>query len=448
MQTHATISIGEAFFRLAVVMLLVAANGFFVTAEFALVGARRTRIEELARKGHRGALLVQQEFSNLNLYLSATQLGITLASLGLGWVAESTLAILLVQWFDALAAPWNVVATHTVSGVVAFAFITFMHIVLGEQAPKVLALTLPERAALWTAGPLFVFARVFAPFIWALNTASNLTLRAVGLKPAAGAERVHRPEEIEILVTQSYEHGLLAEEPVEMIRGVFDLSETIAAEVMTPRTDVVAVPDTATPDEVADVVVKYGHSRIPVYHDNIDHIVGVVLARDAWRAQRDGGPPLAELVRPVPFVPETKPLEDLLREMQAQRTHMVVVVDEFGGTAGVVTLEDVVEEIVGEITDEDEAGRPPIEELPSGDLLVDGGVPVWELNEEYDLDIPEGDYTTVAGFILDRLGRIAQPEDSVTFAGGRMRVVDMAGRRIERVLVSRSARPSSEAGAG
>ncbi|HET9982049.1 MAG TPA: hemolysin family protein [Longimicrobiales bacterium] len=445
MQTHATISIGEAFIRLAIVMLLVAANGFFVTAEFALVGARRTRIEELARKGNRGARLVQQEFSDLNLYLSATQLGITLASLGLGWVAESTVAILLIQWFDAFAAPWNLIATHTVSGVLAFAFITFMHIVLGEQAPKVLALTMPERAALWTAGPLFVFARVFAPFIWALNAASNLTLRSVGLKAAAEAERVHRPEEIEMLVTQSYEHGLLAEEPVEMIRGVFDLSETIAAEVMTPRTDVVAVPDTATLDQVADVVVEQGHSRVPVYHENIDHIVGVVLARDVWRAQRDGKPPLEELVRPVPFVPETKSVEDLLREMQAQRIHMAVVVDEFGGTAGVVTLEDLVEEIVGEITDEDEAGRPPIEELPSGDLLVDGGVPVWELNEGFDLHIPEGDYTTVAGYILDQLGRIAEKDDVVTFPGGRMSVVDMAGRRIERVLISRTAKRPPEA---
>ena len=214
----------EIVFRLAVVLLLVLANAFFVAAEFALVGARRTRIEALARAGNRRAKLARGAIRHLNDVLSATQLGITLASLGLGWVGEGTLAAMFRQFFDALPAAWAIVASHTLAGVIAFLLITFLHIVIGELAPKGIAVLAPERTSLWTAGPLVAFARVFRPVIWLLNGAANLVLRPLGVRSPSEIERVHRPEEIEMLVTQSYEHGLLNEEPVEMIRGVFDLT--------------------------------------------------------------------------------------------------------------------------------------------------------------------------------------------------------------------------------
>ena len=435
MPTDADLTGFEILIRLAVVFLLVLANGFFVAAEFSLVGARRTRIEALARAGNRRAKIARSAIKRLNDYLPATQLGITLASLALGWVGEATLATMLRHWFQALPTAWAIVATHTVAGIIAFILITFLHIVLGKLAPKSLAVLAPERMSLWTAGPLVAFARVLKPFIWVLNHSAALVLRTLGLRAPTELERVHRPEEIEMLVTQSYEHGLLSEEPVEMIRGVFDLSETSAAEVMTPRTDVVAIPEGASVDEAAELILTEGHSRIPVFQNNLDHIVGVILARDVWRAQRAGETLLQPLIRPVPFIPDTKSLEDLLREMQKERTHLAVVIDEFGGTSGIVTLEDLVEEIVGEIADEHEAGSPDIQELETGEVVLSGGAPIFELNERYHLGLPEDDYTTVGGYILGRLGRIAQKGDEVFFRAGRIRVLEMLGRRIGRVTL-------------
>jgi len=435
MEPDTALSAGDIVWRLSLALLLVFANAFFVAAEFALVGARRTRIESLAEEGNTRARLARIAIRNLDHYISGTQLGITLASLGLGWVGESTLAAVIIQAFDGLPPPWNTVATHTVAGFIAFAFITFLHIVLGELAPKSLALLFPETTSLWTAGPLIGFSKIFSPFIAILNGSANLLLRLVGLRPPTEVERVHRPEEIEMLVTQMYEQGALAEEPVEMIRGVFDLSETTAGEVMTPRTEIVAVPVDASVDQTAEIILEAGHSRIPVYEGSLDRIVGVVLARDVWRAQREGQKSITGLIRPLPYVPDSKDIEGLLREMQEQRVHMAVVVDEFGGTAGIVTLEDLVEEIVGEIRDEYEVEPPAIEEAETGEIFVNGSVTIFDLNERYDLDLPEDEYTTVAGYVMARLGHIPVVGEEVQFAGGRLRVVSMDGRRVDRLAL-------------
>lgn len=427
----------EVAWRLGIAVLLVVANGFFVAAEFAFVGARRPRIEAMAEAGNRRAVLANHAIRHLDHYISATQLGITLASLGLGWVGESTLASVFIGIFHTLPAPFDVLATHAVAGTLAFALITVMHIVLGELAPKSVALLLPEETSLWTAGPMILFARVFTPFIWVLNGLANALLRAMGMQPASELESVHRPEEIEMLLNQSYESGLMGREPVEMIRGIFDLSETNAGEVMTPRTEIIALPADATLEEAAELILAQGHSRIPVYDDSLDHILGVVLARDVWRAQRDGrSDTLAGMTRPIPFVPDSKSVEDLLQDMQADRVHMAVVVDEFGGTAGLVTLEDLVEEIVGEIHDEHEVARLEILETGEGQALISGSVLVTDLNERFDLDLPDTDYTTVAGYIMGRLGRVARRGDVVEIGGGRLRVLTMDGRRIARLVLA------------
>jgi CBS domain containing-hemolysin-like protein len=440
-QIHLTA--GDIVVRLVLVVLLVLANGFFVAAEFALVGARRPRIETLARAGNRRARLARHAIEHLDHYLSATQLGYPLAWLGVGWGGETTLAAILIQAFDSLPGPWDVIATHAVASVIAFIAITVLHIVLGELAPKSLAILFPETTSLWTAGPLIGFSRLLSPFIFTLNGAANLLLRAVGLRAATEMERVHRPEEIELLITQSYEHGLLREEPVEMIRGVFDLSETTAGEVMTPRTDVVALPVSASIDEAANVMIESGHSRLPVYEETLDRILGVVLARDVWRAQRDGAKTLRELIRPVPFVPDSKPIEGLLREMQQERVHLAVVVDEFGGTAGIVTIEDVIEEIVGEIGTEYTEEEAEIEVLPTGEILLDGALPIADVNERYRLELPEHEYNTVSGYIMGQLGRIPRVGDEVTFPGGRFRVISMDGRRVDRLSLFFQPEPSN-----
>lgn len=442
--TATTLSAGDIALRMAIALFLVLANGYFVAAEFSLVGARRTRLEGLAEAGNRRARTALSAVHDLDRYISGTQLGITLASLGLGWVAESTIAATIIQLFDGLEDPWSLLATHAVAGTIAFVFITFLHIVLGELAPKSLALLFPEEVSMWTAGPLILFSRILAPFIAVLNGAANLLLRSVGLRTPREAERVHRPEEIELLLAQTHEHGLLKDQPVEMIRGVFDLSETSVMEVMTPRTDIVALPVTASVTEAADRILESGHSRIPVYEGTIDHISGVVLARDVWRAHRDRRQSLARLIRPLPFVPETKTVEDMLKEMLAQRVHLAVVLDEYGGTAGLVTVEDLVEEIVGEIADEHEMDEPEIATTDEGEILVAGWVPVAELNERYGLEIPEDEYTTVAGFVMGLLGRIAEPGEEVAFEGGRLRVLQMSGRRIDRL----SFVPAAEDGEG
>lgn len=433
-----TLSTAQILFRIGIALLLVAANGFFVAAEFALVSTRKSRIQELADQGDRRARFVLTALGDLNLYLSSSQLGITLASLALGWVAESTLATVLIQAFRGLPSPWNVLASHAVAGTLAFVFITFLHIVLGEQAPKTFALTLPEKTSLWAAGPLVLFTRVLKPFIAFLNASSNFTLRRVGLRPMGEAERVHRPEEIELLVAQMFEHGVLAEEPVDMIRGVFDLSETTAEEIMTPRTEMVAVEINTSVDQVADLMVESGHSRFPVFRDNIDHIVGVVLARDVWRAQkRQTTEALGDLVRSLPYIPQNKSVETLLREMQVERVHMAVVLDEYGGTAGLVTVEDLLEQIVGDIRDEHEQEIPGIEEAEDGLVRLAGSVPVADLNERYSLDLPENEYTTVAGYVMGLLGRVAIEGEDIAFPGGRFHVLSMSGRRIKALQMLR-----------
>jgi CBS domain containing-hemolysin-like protein len=439
--------LGSILLRLLLAFLLVAANGFFVAAEFALVGARRTRIEALARSGNRRARLAEAAIHRLDHYISGTQLGITLASLGLGWVGESTIATIIIQLFESLPPPSNVIAAHAVATVIAFTFITFLHIVLGELAPKSLALLLPESVSLWTAGPLIVFSRIMSPFIRLLNGAANLMLRTVGLRAPTEMERVHRPEEIEMLLTQSYEHGLLKEEPVEMIRGVFGLSETTAAEVMTPRPDVIALDVLTTVQEAAVFILEEGHSRYPVFEETIDHIVGIVLARDVWRAQTQGVTELAEVMRPALFVPDTKPLEELLREMRRERAHMAIVIDEFGGTAGIVSIEDMLEEIVGEIADELDEAAPELAHGPSGEVLVSGGMAIAELNDLLRLRLPDEDYTTVGGFVLGRLGRVARVGDEVRVRGGTLRVLEMDGRRVMRIaLFLHKAPPAAEEG--
>ncbi len=430
------LSAGSVAVRLAIVVALVLANAFFVAAEFALVAARKTRIDSLVAEGNRRARVAREALIHLDRYISGTQLGITLASLGLGWVGEGAIAAIFVQVFQDVPEPWRILAAHGVAIPLAFAIITFLHIVLGELAPKSLALLYPEEVSLWTAGPLIVFSRVLAPFIVFLNGAANLLLRLLGLRAPTELERIHRPEEIEMLLLQTHEHGLLAEEPVEMIRGVFELSEITAGEVMTPRTEVIALPLGSTVADAADLILECGHTRIPVYEESLDQIVGLLLAHDVWGAERAGKESLAELIRPLVFVPDSKPIEGLLMEMQSRRIHMAVVVDEFGGTAGIVTLEDMVEEIVGEIQDEYETEPPEIEETPAGEVHLSGGVPVYELNERFRLKLPEEDYTTTAGYILGRLGRIANVGDEVTFPGGRLRVLEMDGRRIDRLALT------------
>jgi CBS domain containing-hemolysin-like protein len=438
------LTVGQVAWRIGFALLLVAANGFFVAAEFALVGSRRTRIEALAREGNRLAGFARRALKRLDHYLSATQLGITLASIGLGFVAESTIAAVLIQLFVGLDDPWNVVASHAVAGTIAFAVITVLHIVLGELAPKSLAITAPEAVSMWTAAPLMAFAWVLAPFIYVLNGLANRLLQAIGQEPVSELHHVHEAAEIEVLAIQSAAAGRLGEEPVDMIRGVFDLSETTAEEVMTPRTEVVAVARADGVPGAARLIVEEGHSRLPVYEESLDRVVGVVVARDVWRAERAGVTDLDDIIRPATFVPDSKSVEELLREMQRERVHLSIVVDEFGGTAGVVTIEDLVEEIVGEIQDEFDHERPDFVFGGDGRLYLEASLSLADINDRLELDLPEAEYTTLGGYLMGRMGRIAREGDVIESPAGRFTVLAMLGRRILRVRLD-PAPPAPEA---
>lgn len=434
---------GSTLAKLALVALLVAANAFFVAAEFALVAVRRTRIQERVEQGDRLARAVEVAQAGLDRSISGTQLGITLASLGLGWIGEPVVAGTIEDLFVALPPPWSTIMTHAAAVVIAFSFIAFLHIVLGELAPKSLAITRPEGMSRFLAVPLNLFNIVAAPFLWILNGAASLVLRGVGLSRAGLDERAHSPEEIQMLLRHSRLRGVVERDEEAMIHGVFELTRTVAREVMTPRPDIVAVPESAGLDEVLRVAAESGFSRLPVHRGSIDDISGIVLVKDllGWlRRPEPGGFDLRSVAREPYFVPDTKPVDDLLAELRHHKVHLAVVVDEFGGTDGIVTLEDLLEEIVGDIYDEHDVPQADITFLPDGRVLVDGGADLADLLAEFDLPAVEEGYDTVAGYVIGQLGRIPEAGERVRLGEAELEVLETEERRVTR-LELRGTRP-------
>jgi len=419
--------------KLASVVVLVALNAFFVAAEFALVGARRTRLEEMAHRGDRKAALAQRALQTLDRYISATQLGITLSSLGLGWIGEPALAGLIQGAFGWLPVGAQLIATHGVAVVIAFIIITALHIVLGELVPKALALLYPETISSWLAGPLIGFAWVMHLPITVLNGTANRLLRLFRISPPGEHERLHSPEEIRMLVEQSEEGGSLGKEDARLLEGVFEFSEKTAQEVMTPRTQMVALERVLTVEEAADVVAQARRSRYPVYGESLDDIVGVVHAKDILTAVRQHpGSNVGGIMRPPLFVPGTREVEDVLADMKRLKVHLALVLDEYGGTAGLVTMEDLLEEIVGDIFDEyDRLERPA--PSPEGAPLLDGSMSISDFNAEHDLQLDDTDYTTLGGYLFGQLGRLPRAGDRVTVDKDAFEIVEMDGRRVKSV---------------
>jgi CBS domain containing-hemolysin-like protein len=442
----------EILWKLAAVILLVAANGFFVAAEFALVSADETRLAGLVEKGDRLSRTVRAAQADLNLYLSSCQIGITLASLGLGWMGEPAIAETLMFLFSGLPAPFDWVARHTVAVVIAFAGITYLHVVFGEVAPKALAIFHPERVSRWIIRPLIFFTRAGAPLIWSINEMANALLRLFRVHPPTQAERVHTPQEIMLLVRRSGEVGKVERDEQAMISGVFELTHTVAREVMTPRPDIVAVPVTVKLDELVETVRRSGYSRLPVYRASLDNIVGIALVKDLLPLAAGGDRAdfdVSRIMREPYFVPDTKSVDDLLAEFRRLKIHMAIVVDEFGGTDGLVTLEDLIEEIVGEIYDEHDVARPMFMRTARGEPLIDGGAPIDEVNEQFGLALPHEDYDTLGGFILGELGKVPQRGDAVSVAGAELVVERVDDRRVRLVrLVKRGDGPAGSRGEG
>ncbi len=427
--------------RLGAVLLLVLVNAFFVAAEFALVSARRGTIDLMAKAGDGAARSVQQALDGLDRYVSATQLGITLASLALGWIGEPAVALLVDRTLLAVGLPVPVGAEHGALALgAAFVLVAFLHIILGELAPKSLALARPEGVSRVVVRPLVVFARVTKPFTWLLERAAAAVVRPLGVRPANGSHRSHTADELRLLVMQSGAQGKLDEADTAMLASVFDFHDKKAQDVMRPRTEIVAIAIDATEAEVRQTLETERYSRYPVYRESLDDIVGVFLAKDLWlRAPTAGTAPfaLALYVREALFVPSSRRAERVMEDLRRTRAHMAVVLDEYGGTAGIITMEDLVEEVVGDIADEHDATLRDALEL-DGVLELAGTMNVSDVRSDFHLALPDGEWTTLGGYVFSRLGRVPKIGDRAPFPGGELEVVAMDARRVAALRVHRT----------
>ena len=431
--------------RLLAIIVLVLLNGFFVGAEYALVRSRRTRLEAMTRTGDRLARFALRATSNTPRLLSASQLGVTLASLGLGWIAVDLVEEAAAGWLARLPVGTEMALRGSLGAAVALASVAYLHIVFGELAPRAAALQQPEAALRWLAPPLTWFAWLTTPFTWVLSRSAAVLLRGLGRKPESAEESVHSQEELRILVEQSQEGGEIEKHDAELIEGVFEFSEKNAREVMTPRTEIVALPLEATLEEALELVQEGGFSRYPVYEDTIDNIIGLVLVKDLLsvlvrRQPANGRSAPAEefavrsIMRAVHVVPGTREVEEVLGDFKRLKEPMAIVLDEYGGTAGLVTMEDLLEEIVGEILDEYDEPEEQVS-IGGGEVCVAGTTHIGELNERYGLGVPEDGYTTIGGFVFGTLGRLPVVGDRVTAGGAVFTVREMEGRRIELLAV-------------
>jgi CBS domain containing-hemolysin-like protein len=432
-------------FNIFLVFLLVFANGFFVASEFALVGVRRSRIATLAATGDKRAARLLGLVDNLNAYISATQLGITLASLALGWIGEPAIAHLLEV---PLKGRVSETVMHTIAFAIAFGIITFLHIVLGELAPKTIALERAEKTALAIALPMQLFYKFLYYPIRLLDWAGTRTVRLFGLHPSSDHASIYTEEELRQLIDVSRRSGHLEEEQQKLINRVFDFADAEVREAMIPRTAVDAIPLRATLEETRRAFRTLGYSRLPVYRERLDDVVGVVFRRDL-EPYLEGAQAtefkLEKLLHQPLFLPAAAHLGVVLKQMQATRTHLAIVVDEHGGMEGIVTIEDLLEEIVGEINDEfDEEVRAQIMEGTDGTYLLDGMLAVRDMNRHFELQIPEdGSYTTVAGFFLAQAGHLPRQGETLEHEGALFTVERMEGRRIRRLRFKPTAKAQS-----
>ena len=419
--------------RVLLIVILLLLNGFFVAVEFALVRSRRTRLEAMVRSGDRLAQFALTATSNLARVLSASQLGITLASLGLGWAIEGTLGSFFEHWFTQLPVAIEASLRVSIGAAVALTCATFMHVVFGELAPRAAALNHPEQFARYLAPLLLAFAWLTSPFTFVLNKSAELVLRLFGQRADVREETVHSPDELRMLIEHSEEGGAIDTQDAALMEGVFEFSEKNAREVMTPRTEVVALPIDATLEEALATVDESNFSRYPVFDESLDNVIGVVLAKDLLRALRRGPDlfSLRDIVRDVLVVPGSREVEEVLSDFKRRKEHLAVVLDEFGGTAGIVTMEDLLEEIVGEILDEYDEPERRATTSSSGETLLPGETHVAEVNEQYGVTVSEEDYTTIGGYVFGALGRLPVVGDRVSAGGASFTVREMDGRRIK-----------------
>jgi CBS domain containing-hemolysin-like protein len=414
-------------------IVLVALNGFFVAAEFALVKVRPTQIEPHAQAGQRRAKVARHMTHHLDAYLSATQLGITLASLALGWVGEPAFAWIVTPLVHAFAGD-NPDIIHSVSLTVSFLVITMLHIVLGELAPKSVAIRKPEATTLWVALPLFAFYKLTYPAIWLLNRTANALLKLIGIAPATEGEASHDEDELRLLLASSHASHV-SKHKRELLDNIFELSHRMARQIMVPRQDVVYLSTARPLAENLRMARRSGHTRFPLCEGDLDHVIGLIHIKDIFRRERPVTS-LKDVAREIAFVPETLELDRLLKRMRTERFHLAAVIDEYGGVSGIVTLETVIEEIVGEIQDEFDVEAPELRKTGEGVYEVSGGMLVEDLEEELEIEFSERDEDTIGGVVLSELGRAPVVGDKVELGPVSIEVLDIELNRINTLRIT------------
>lgn len=434
------------FWKIAVSFLLILSNAAFVAAEFSLLSVRRTRIAELVEAGNAAAKAVERALKNPERFLSSTQLGISISSLALGWIGEPTIAGLLIGPFRRAGLPGTVTSglAHSLAIALAFAIITYFHDVIGELTPKTMAIHRAEGLILVMAPLLEGFYVLFLPFIWFINQSAVFMQRLLGLRERQKhAHPVHSEAELRMLVRASYEGGVLEAGEQEIVHAAFEFADTSVAEVMVPRREMICVRAEASLSEVLEIAAKSAKTKLPVYAETLDNILGFVHIKDLLRLTRVTANEGAhvrraitarEIMRPILTVPESKPVSEMLAEFQLRKTQVAIVMDEFGGTAGMVTVEDLLEELVGEIIDEFDQTPPEFENLADGRVRIDGRMLIEDVNEHLELTLPEEDFNTIAGLIFGHLGRTPVPGDEVTLASATFQVEATDGRRATKIL--------------
>ena len=415
-------------------LLLVLLNGFFVAAEFALVKVRHSQLDLKASQGSNVARISKQIVENLDGYLSACQLGITLASLALGWIGERVVAKIVIALFEFFHSTIDTLTVHQISIPIAFTLITVLHIVFGEQVPKTAAIRKPLPATLLIALPLRVFYIIFRPFIWTLNALSNLTLKLFGLKTGDHSE-IHTEEELRMILTESEEGGAIKQSEHELIQNVFEFDDRVVKHIYVPRTRVVALDIDEDVEIIIDKVIEEGYSRLPVYKDSIDNIIGIIHAKDLIRSIRTKKiTDINPLLRPAYYVPLSKQVNDLLRELQRQHIQMAIVTNEFGGTEGIVTMEDIIEELVGEIQDEYDEEKPSVEKKSETEYIVNATASIGDVNDLLPIALEESpDYETISGLVNKIFGGIPAVNEKASFGGYDITIIKRQKHSVEQV---------------
>ncbi len=429
--------IGSIIFNLFVIALLLFSNGFFVAAEFSMVSVRKTRITQLTNEGHYGAKLALEALKDLDKFIAAVQLGVTISSIGLGWVGEGTLVRLIVPLFAFLPAKIQLIASHSMAVTIAFILITVLHVVIGELVPKSIALQYTEKTSLFIALPMKIITTIFNPAIYVLNGLGAFLLKLLKIPHSQTSHLAHSIEELNMLINASYKEGVLNETEKEMLHNVFKFSDLSAKQVMVPRTDMACIPSDISFEELNNLTMESQYTRYPVYEENLDHISGLIHAKDLYGVSlRKEEFSLEKILRPVLLVPETITMDKLVLEFKKCQGQMAIVIDEFGGTSGLITLEDVLEEIFGEVQDEFDADEEAdIKEISENTYHANAMMRLDEIAEFFETEILDEDVDTIGGLVVKLLGRIAMIGDSVEIQNLECTVKEIDGARITKLII-------------